>query len=414
MTIGLRGERSHMLAAIRRGKTMFAEKLYRYAIDRVNGRFISGWSFHRIFTNRPVSVRVTADGHDLGVFTCRDYRRDLAEQRLHPTGCCGFDFSFPAQFDPRQHAMLHLYVDSSTRPLVSIDCRELTLLEPAPGRPIFFMHIPKTAGTSFNAFARHCFAGDEYFTHIERLSPQQRRQVLPRARYLAGHLPWREVIELLEPAHYDLYALLREPIAHLHSHLNYVRRVHTDAVHEQNFRYQHNDTIKAMGARLAAVEYFDEHQLQRFVAELSGYQCDFFDNVQTRYFLDYRPERVTEADYRQAVKTIERFKAIGLTEHYDHFRDRFCRDLGLPVQQQNTRSNRSQRYHLFDRDSPGIRTIIEPLVCFDRQLYDVIVHRDPGVSHDRAAGAAVSRERGDRDATCMATPIKKKHSIRQQ
>lgn len=393
---------------------MFAEKLYRYAIDRANGRFISGWSFHRIFTKRPVIVRVTADGHDLGAFACRDYRRDLKEQRLHPTGRCGFDFSFPAEFDPGKHAMLHLYFDSWPRPLVSIDCRELSLLEPAPGRPIFFMHIPKTAGSSFNAFARHCFAENEYVTHIERLAPQLRRQVLPRARYLAGHLPWREVVDLIEPAHYDLYALLREPIAHLHSHLNYVRRVHSDAEHEQHFPYRHNDTIKAMAARLAAVDYSDEHQLQRFVAELSGYQCDFFDNVQTRYFLDHRPERVTDADCRQAVKTIERFRAIGLTEHYDHFRARFCRDLGLPVQQQILRSNRSQRYHLFDRDNPRIRTIIDPLIRFDRQLYDLIAREGPDVSPGGATADAVSREHGDRDAGRMATTSTTKHSARRQ
>jgi hypothetical protein len=355
---------------------MFAEKLYRYAIDRINGRFISGWGFHRIFTNRPVTVRVAADGHDLGTFTCREYRRDLKEQGLHPSGRCGFDFSFPADFDPGRYCALHLYFDSSSRPLVSFDCRELPLFAPIPGRPIFFMHIPKTAGTSFNAFARQCFAGSEYFTHIERLAPQQRRQIAARARFLSGHLPWREIVEVIESAHYDLYALLREPVAHLHSHLNYVRRVHTDAEHEHHFLFRHNDTIRAMGTRLAAIDFSDTDQLQRFVADLSGYQCDFFDNIQTRYFLDHRPERVTEADYRQAVETVERFTAIGLTEYYHHFQDRFCRHLGLPVQQQTPRSNRSQRYHLFDCDTPEVMKIIDPLVCFDRRLYDLIASLD--------------------------------------
>lgn len=355
---------------------MFAEKLYRYAIDRINGRFISGWSFHRIFTNRPVTVRVAADGHDLGVFTCREYRRDLKEQGLHPSGRCGFDFSFPADFDPRQYSALHLYFDSGSRPLVSFDCRELVQLAPVLGRPICFMHIPKTAGTSFNAFARQCFAGDEYFTHIERLTPLQRRQATARARYLSGHLPWHEFVEVIEPARYDLYALLREPVAHLHSHFNYVRRVHTDAEHERHFRFRHNETIRAMGMRLAAVDFSDTDRLQRFVDDLSGYQCDFFDNIQTRYFLDHRPERVTEADFRQAVETVQRFTAIGLTEHYDHFQNRFCRHLGVPTQQQTPRSNRSQRYRLFDGDNPEIVKVIDPLVCFDRRLYDLIARRE--------------------------------------
>lgn len=376
---------------------MLADKLFRFAIDRINGRFITGWCFHRIMKNRPVAIRVAADNHHLGSVSCTGYRRDLKEQKLHPTGCCGFDFSFPAAFDPGHHSVLHLYFDSCTRPQVSVACRDLELLRPAPGRPIFFMHIPKTAGTSFNAFVRNCFSRDDYLPHIERLTPVQRQTLLPRARYLSGHIPWREIAGLLDPGRYDLYAIVRNPYAHLHSHLNYVRCVHTDAEHEVHYHYRHNETIRDLARRLAGIDFRDDRQIRRLVAELSGYECDFFDNIQTRYFLDYRPERVTQADYLQAVQNMMHFRSIGLTERYDRFRDRFCRDLGLPPQSQTLRSNRSERYRLVDLTQPSSRSIIDPLVRFDCRLYDLVAEQcgEDTTSSGDTAGATAHCRVGD-------------------
>ena len=66
---------------------------------------------------------------------------------------------------------------------------------------------------------------------------------------------------------------------------------------------------------------------------------------------------------------------VGLTEAYDAFRDRFCKDLGLEPQAQNLQSNRSASYRLFDPGSDTVRDALRPLVVFDLELYACVSER---------------------------------------
>ena len=169
----------------------------------------------------------------------------------------------------------------------------------------------------------------------------ERRTLIGHRKYIAGHLPWREVGSLVDNSSYGLYALIRDPYKHLHSHLNYVRCVHTNAEHDVHNEYKHNNTIKELAVRLSQLNFEDDDRLQRFIEKLKGFQLDFFDNIQTRYFLDYRPEKVTVEDFENAKKNISRFRLVGLTEYYNIFLDQFCRDMRLPPQSQTEKSNKS-------------------------------------------------------------------------
>ncbi len=351
---------------------MLTRKLFRYSIDKTNGRFISGWCFHRLKKTEPITIRFTADNHYLGTVQSIDYRKDLKIKKLHPTGICGFDFNLPSDFNPGKYNFLQLYVGKARKPLASIDCDELKILEPDPAKNIYFMHIPKTAGSSFNAFTRLCFPSDEYSPHIERLGKTERRALFGDRKYIAGHLPWSEVGRLVENTRYSLYTIIRNPYKHLHSHLNYVSSMHTNAEHDVHNKYKHNDTIKELAAQLSQLNFRDDNKLQHFIEELKGFKRDFFDNTQTRYFLDYRPEKVTVKDLENAKKNISRFHLVGLTEYYNIFLDRFCRDMRLSPQPQTEKSNKSGQYHLFNYTRQTTKTILSPLVEVDLLLYQYI------------------------------------------
>lgn len=354
---------------------MIAAKLYRFSIDRLNGRFISGWCFNRLAKSRPVSIVAVADDKILGRFTNSGYRDDLVEKNLHPSGVCGFDFSFPSDFDPRAHGKFHLCFDSFKKPVATIDCSEIEILQPRLNTPICFMHIPKTAGTSFNSFARACFAGDRFFTHIERLDESDVRRGIKQALYLSGHLPLYELGRLVDLSGYDLISIIREPYAHLHSHLNYVRGVRSGSRFEIHYGFRHNKTVKALSGELNGVDFSDLEEVNGLVTGLHDYQCDFFDNIQTRYFLDYRPERVAEKDLRRACENISNFSSVGLTEAYDHFKKQFCHTIGVTSGEQKLQSNKSEYYHLFDLADPEVRAALEPLVEFDLKLYEFVSDR---------------------------------------
>jgi len=349
---------------------MIVHKLYRWSVDQINGRFISGWCFNRLHKTRPVDITVAADSTVIGRFINSGYRPDLVDLGLHPNGICAFDFSFPADFDPESFDQLHLFFDSSRNPLITFDCGDIELLRPRQPHLVCFMHIPKTAGTSFNSFARRCFDGTRFKTHIERCDAGQREQAARQADYLSGHLPLYELQRLPNITAFDFYSIIREPFAHLHSHLNYVKRVRPGSRVESLYTYRHNDTVKSLSDKLNTIDFTDPDAIGLFVSRLAGYERDFFDNLQTRYFLDYRPETVGQRDLDQAKQNLSRFCSVGLTEAYDAYRDRFCDDLGLAYQRQDLQSNKSAFYRLFDTSDHMIRDALAPLVMFDLDLYD--------------------------------------------
>ncbi|MEJ2134265.1 MAG: hypothetical protein P8X86_03335 [Desulfofustis sp.] len=319
---------------------MIAEKLYRYSIDRLNGRFISGWCFNRFSKSRPVNISAVVDGRVLGRFTNDGYRPDLVEKRVHPSGVCGFDFSFPADFNPRSCGQFHLHFDSFKSPVVSVDCS--------------------------------CFSGERFLTHIERLDDNELHRGLERAHYLAGHLPLYELQRLVDLSTFQLISIIREPYAHLHSHLNYVKGVRPGSRLEAYYGFRHNETVKTLSDVLNRVDFSKLGEIRGLVAGLRDYQVDFFDNIQTRYFLDYRPERVAAEDLHRACTNISRFSSVGLTEAYERFKKRFCDSVGITPAEQKLQSNKAEHYRLFDLADSKVRSALRPLVEFDLQLYETV------------------------------------------
>lgn len=312
------------------------------------------------------------DGTVVGSFTNDGYRPDLVEQNLHPSGVCGFDFSFPDNFNPDACGWFDLLFDSFKTPVVRVACSEIEMLKPTLSAPICFMHIPKTAGTSFNALARTCFSGDRFFTHIERLDDQELLGGLDRAHYLAGHLPLYELEQVVDLSGFELISIIREPYSHLHSHLNYIKGVRPGSKLESYYGFRHNETIKSLSDALNRIDFSNPDEIHGFVDDLHDYQLDFFDNIQTRYFLDYRPDRVGEEELQQACSNTSRFSSVGLTENYERFKDRFCESIGVNSSEQKLQSNKSDYYHLFDLSDQNIHEALAPLVQFDLKIYDYV------------------------------------------
>ncbi|THB76524.1 MAG: hypothetical protein D6B25_09650 [Desulfobulbaceae bacterium] len=352
---------------------MITKKLYRLAVDEANGYFLRGWCFNRISRNRQVALDVYGDREKLTTGICNLYRRDVYRLGVHPTGKCGFSINFPDNFDPQRYKEIALKISATKRTIYTLHAQDIQKLSPRDHTPVYFMHIPKTAGSSFNAFLRTCYKPSQYHTHIERLEATQQEHLTQRATgCISGHLTLERVEQLIDFSGFHLVALLRDPLKHLHSHINYVRRVHLDQELEDQYGFQHNEAIKTLAGKLCEIDFSDPDQIQGMVSGLSGFELDFFENIQTRYFLDYRPERVSETDFEQAITNIKKFSLVGITEAYDQFLDRFCRLVRLPSQQQSIRSNRADSYRLFDSQDEQVRSAFTSLIRYDQNLYDYV------------------------------------------
>ena len=344
----------------------------RYAIDIVNSRYISGWCFNLLRKKKPVKLRFYADNRKLGEIVAKRYREDLQSYRLHPNGLCGFEFQYPKDINIRNYRYITLYLNNSKKPVYRVATDQIPIVIENDLPKLFFMHIPKTAGTSFNTFARSCFPCDKTMIHIESEGKATYPLLEREKTYLSGHLSIQKIKESFDVSKFDLHTLIREPYSHLHSHLRWVKRLGADR--KSGFFRKHHKTIHDISIKLNETDLTTEDNLHMLVDNLSGIELDFFDNLQTRYFLDYRPEKVEIPDFDNAKKNIPLFKSIGLTEKYPQFIQNFCNFYEIKnIDKPSSPLNKSAYRKLFDYDDPEVRSILAPLVKADLLLYSNIV-----------------------------------------
>jgi len=295
-------------------------------------------------------------------------REDLHEQSLHPTGVCGFEFSFPYRIDLDNELPLSIRANGHSTPFTTFHPDQVLDVINSAGRLVFFMHIPKTAGTSFCNYAPLFFGYKRAESHIERLGEPAQKALLNDHDFLAGHLTLGQIGELVPDINrVDLHTLLREPYHQLHSHLAWVKGV--GAKGRGEFFHQHHPVVQDLALRLGQVNLASVSALRSFVDTLDGFEIDFFDNIQTRYFLDYRPARVSMEDFDQALKNLNYFKTIGVTEKYHDYTRAFCRHYEIRHVEHQTEHNPSRVPPLFNFDRDDTREILAPLVRYDLQLY---------------------------------------------
>jgi hypothetical protein len=344
--------------------------MFRHAIDIINTQVISGWCYSRVLPNKPITLFIYSGKKLIGQVVSNEFREDLVDHSVHPTGNCGFTFFFPKNFHLEKGNTIKICAKGLlSSVLASYKHNEVAQVSGKETSPLVFMHIPKTAGTSFNAYARQFFPTGKAITHIEEL-PEDQNDFIRTHTYIAGHLPLGKLTRLCPPEQYTYYTILRDPMKQLHSHLNWVKGIGTDPF--SGFYKKHPPVIQQLAARLNKNAGKIQDTLHSFVQNLNGFECDFFDNIQTRYFLNYRPDKIRPEDTLAAQKNCSLFQQIGTTEAYQKFTRSFCSENGLKYIQQPQPLNRSKQKILYDLAAPDIKEILSPLVTSDMALYEYI------------------------------------------
>lgn len=183
----------------------------------------------------------------------------------------------------------------------------------------FFMHVMKTAGTSFAQHIQKCFGPDEVYPFIDGIDqtasyldytryPSVDEDVRAHLRIVIGHFPY--IAADLIGADVNL-TLLRAPIDRLISQLAHTQRhMAPDMTLEEIYQYD--------GAN-----------------PLTGDpQPDLFKNFQARLFArttECGPlPTVDEAAFQRAVSNLESMTVVGLTESYQQFLDELTARFGWP------------------------------------------------------------------------------------
>lgn len=208
-------------------------------------------------------------------------------------------------------------------------------------QPLYFWHIPKTAGTSFNEWLASHFPAEELF--VPHLLPGLRSHTagdLHTKRLFRGHFGSELPARL--GAGFPIVTLLREPGARTVSHLAHIWRAPDHYLHQ---RIQATDgqlcavladpvlrmSVSDMQARYLALDPTRTHRVQLPVTvpvDMLG---------QAQYELCPLPARRVLVN--RAVRRLERVTDFGFAEHLDAFAARLAHRFGWPEPAPLPRSN---------------------------------------------------------------------------
>jgi hypothetical protein len=237
---------------------------------------------------------------------------------------------------------------------------------------LFFLHIPKTAGTAIVDTLSQFFPNELRANYIEGLDPEQRPQ-LGDKRFISGHLFFEEIKRLPFVTRFCLIVLLREPYARLASHLRFMDR-YTTPEFRGNYELM-PEYLKHVVNRVSKTDFENPESLVYFFSNLSPWSRIAFDNSQVRFLVDDPgPDLVGRAlndgVVDDAIQRLLAFDHVGTTENLDAFVSQIVKAFGFDPNFQVMRSNVALGGRPIDYLDPRIRDVMYDFVRYDCKLFD--------------------------------------------
>lgn len=188
------------------------------------------------------------------------------------------------------------------------------MIEDIKVKKIFFIHIGKTAGSSFNFFLQRYLKGEDHCErYLNAYGFLSEFNYLRSLDYISGHLELNIFNKNGFPRNdYFLVAFLREPISQLISHINWLMSVSDFG---PDFFYSLHSDVQRVSHELRAADLYNP---DIFISKLEEFK-PFFQNYQSKYFRSdlyalsssFVIERMSELDM------------VGLTEYYEKSLENF-------------------------------------------------------------------------------------------
>jgi hypothetical protein len=289
-------------------------------VDVVDGGQVTGWA---AFPDdpQPLTVEIFLDrqgfGHEglgrqkLGECVADGLRPDVAAAGRRLSARCGFMFRCDLS-GADYGARVHVRAKGGFGELHGSG----RFVRPANGPKLFFIHIPKTAGSTINAIADELIG--RAAEHVENLHWQD-TVAFGEFNFLSGHLSCQEPIRLYQPLGFRFFTILRDPVDQLISHLRWVRqyaKLSPEAAWEQIDPRNYEIAL-----HLARAQPDLRSQLECLIAlcedpELGDATRPLFDNCLTRYLVAVSASRLVDPDdVRDAKTNLARFDLVGVQSH---------------------------------------------------------------------------------------------------
>jgi hypothetical protein len=196
----------------------------------VSSSLIRGWAAIEGYEIVP-EVVIYADGHELCRTKANAFRKDLLDNKLHPTGYCGFEIRNFNQQQLQNSKEIRGFILPTNKELkhspLSIK-RKMSDYKRLEYYPLVSIHIPKTAGTSFRIAAQRYFGERNVVKDYETNSPDTSQIILDtvysgnknffvndlvnkRIRFFTGHFNALKYLDILD-ANVKWCVFFRNPV----------------------------------------------------------------------------------------------------------------------------------------------------------------------------------------------------------
>ncbi|MBW4517313.1 MAG: sulfotransferase family protein [Timaviella obliquedivisa GSE-PSE-MK23-08B] len=231
----------------------------------------------------------------------------------------------------------------------------------------YYIHIPKTAGMTFRTVVADYFHSDEICpATLGHMMAQVNPQDLPKYRLLRGHLVYVDFKTLLPKKNFVHATMLREPVAQLVSHYEYIRRMPTDPDYAK---------VKEMSLE-EFVQYFTIANLRRNTQTYHVAKAARFD-------IEHLPAQDV---FEIALESLDHFAFAGLVERFQDSLFLLSYIFGWRPIMNTRKENASNtqgdprgicgaarslhKESYADRLSPATLQLIKENTQLDQQLYD--------------------------------------------
>jgi hypothetical protein len=239
-------------------------------------------------------------------------------------------------------------------------------------RRIFFMHIPKTAGSSINDWFGAVFGHGRCAFHLE-----SRREILAQLnldsyahiQVATGHFTHPEIRANLSEKEWLVITCLRNPVEHLLSHLRWLK--HIGDPNAEIVRRQHSPAIQALASQLHEIALSDVGGIERFIFDETSEARQVFDNCQVRYLLPRIDGVVGRQDVEHALRNLEKVDFVFTLEQAPTALPLVAQCVGVEEARkiQFPHSNPARLREDVDLTNPTVLDFYRWLVRFDASVF---------------------------------------------
>ncbi len=271
-------------------------------IGRITRQKIQGWAFIPD-SNESLELSLVINEKIVLKKTANLFNRWTKKNNIHPTGYCGFVFSLKNFVLTSQDNVQVFFKDYQLRKPKAVTVQNYP--ERSSDNLYFFIHIPKTAGTTFRIMLEQQFSKETFFPNKEDLKannglyPYYRKLLdeygdkMATSAVIAGHYPF--VVGRAFDRKVKFLTFLRPPVERTISNIYHLQR--------------YNKRVKGCS--------FEE-----IIRQVPNQM----DNLQTRFFCDkfsepsaqfYIGKPLSRNQLEEAKENLKRCDFIGITEAFE-------------------------------------------------------------------------------------------------